>query len=222
MRDKWREQMSEALTLVKGKDLPWENNRHGRMKWYLHPALTDRAMRSLVVFVQEIPPLSHTGKQRLQGGLVHYILEGRGYTVLNGVKHEWEAGDCVVFPILPNGVEYQHSTAIRKGSFVLSLLSLISSIWLGWTWDADLSSCRNLQLIQCKPRLLRRAQRRWGFQRGEAAALPFGRTRGFKPRVRYNLIRSPPSFHRLLTKGYPGGSLMRESFLFLSEMENFP
>ena len=57
---------------------------------------------------QEIPPLSHTGKQRLQGGLVHYILEGRGYTVLNGVKHEWEAGDCVVFPILPNGVEYQH------------------------------------------------------------------------------------------------------------------
>jgi len=27
-----------------------------------------------------------------------------------------------------------------------------------------------------------------GFQRGEVAALPFGRTRGFKPRVRYNLI----------------------------------
>ena len=47
-------------------------------------------------------------------------------------------------------------------------------------------------LIQCKPRLLRRAQSRWGFQRGEAAALPFGRTRGFKPRVRYNLILNKP------------------------------
>ncbi len=44
------------------------------------------------------------------------------------------------------------------------------------------------RLIQCKSRLLSRAQSRWGFQRGEAAALPFGRTRGFKPRVRYNLI----------------------------------
>jgi len=44
--------------------------------------------------------------------------------------------------------------------------------------------------IQCKLRLLRRAQSRWGIQRGEAAALPFGRTRGFKPRVRYNLINS--------------------------------
>jgi len=43
-------------------------------------------------------------------------------------------------------------------------------------------------LGQCKPRLLRRAQSRWGFQRGEAAAHPIGRTRGFKPRVRYILI----------------------------------
>ncbi len=42
--------------------------------------------------------------------------------------------------------------------------------------------------IQCKPRLLRRAQSRWGFQRGEATALPFDRARRFKPRVRYNLI----------------------------------
>jgi len=45
-----------------------------------------------------------------------------------------------------------------------------------------------MRYIECKPRLLRRGQSRWGFQRGEAAALPFGRTRGFKPRVRYNLI----------------------------------
>ncbi len=45
-----------------------------------------------------------------------------------------------------------------------------------------------IRFIQCKPRLLRRAQSRWGFQRGEAAALPIGPTRGFKPRVRYNLI----------------------------------
>ncbi|MCZ6451123.1 MAG: hypothetical protein O6918_09735 [Deltaproteobacteria bacterium] len=28
---------------------------------------------------------------------------------------------------------------------------------------------------------MRRTQSRWGFQRGEAVALPFGRTWGFKP-----------------------------------------
>jgi len=48
--------------------------------------------------------------------------------------------------------------------------------------------------IQCKPRLLRRGQSRWGFQRGEAAVHPFGRTRGFKPRVRYNLISDKRAF----------------------------
>ncbi len=54
-------------------------------------------------------------------------------------------------------------------------------------------------VVRGKPRLLRLAQSRWGFPRGvavhystisqggEVAALPFSRTRGFKPRVRYNL-----------------------------------
>lgn len=108
MRDEWRGRMLKSTTLVKGKDLQWEINRHGKMKWYLHPALKDRAIRSLMIFVQEIPPLSRTGKQRHQGGLVHYVLEGRGYTILNGQKHEWEEGDFIVLPILPSGVEYQH------------------------------------------------------------------------------------------------------------------
>lgn len=108
MRDEWRKRMSEAISVVKGKELPWEVNKHGKMKWYLHPAMADRAIRSLVVFMQEIPPLGRTGKQKRQGGLVHYILEGRGHTILNGAKYEWEAGDCVILPILPNGVEYQH------------------------------------------------------------------------------------------------------------------
>jgi len=107
-RDEWRARMSEAATLIKGKHLPWEENRQGKMKWYLHPALNDRAMRSLLVFVQEIPPGTRTGKQKHQGGLAHFILEGRGHTILNGDRHEWEAGDTVVFPILPHGVEYQH------------------------------------------------------------------------------------------------------------------
>ncbi|MFQ5683535.1 MAG: cupin domain-containing protein [Candidatus Binatia bacterium] len=113
-RDSWRERMSDATTLVKGKDLPWERNRHGKMKWYLHPGLDDRAMRSLLVFMQEIPPGGRTGKQKHQGGLTHYIIEGRGYTMLNDEKHEWGPGDCVVFPILSHGVEYQHFNSDPK------------------------------------------------------------------------------------------------------------
>jgi gentisate 1,2-dioxygenase len=107
-RDEWRQRMSKAIHLVKGSDLPWEWNRQGKMKWYLHPSHQDRAIRSLMVFTQEIPPLSNTGKQKHQGGLVHYILEGRGFTMLNGTKHDWEEGDCIILPTFPDGVEYQH------------------------------------------------------------------------------------------------------------------
>jgi gentisate 1,2-dioxygenase len=110
-RDQWREGMKNAMSLVKGQKLDWEINRQGKMKWYLHPAMKDRAIRSLVVFMQEIPPGSRSGKQKHQGGLVHYILEGKGYTVINGVKHDWEAGDVVVLPIFPDGLQYQHFNA---------------------------------------------------------------------------------------------------------------
>ncbi len=110
-RDEWRKRMAEAATLVKGSDVPWELNRQGKMKWYLHPAFTDRAIRSLMIFIQEIPPSSHTGKQKHQGGLVHYILEGRGYTMINGKRHDWEEGDTVILPTFPEGVEYQHFNA---------------------------------------------------------------------------------------------------------------
>jgi len=66
---------------------------------------------------------------------------------------------------------------------------------------ADYSHWVLAGLIQCKPRLLRRVQSRWGIQRGEAAALPFGRTREFKPCVRYHLV--PLFWYGLMTLAIP-------------------
>jgi mannose-6-phosphate isomerase-like protein (cupin superfamily) len=39
--------------------------------------------------------------------LVHFILEGHGAVEVDGVRYEWEAGDCVALPIKSLGVEYQ-------------------------------------------------------------------------------------------------------------------
>ena len=39
LRDRQREQQGKGAWLIKGRDLPWENNRQGKMKWFLHPAL---------------------------------------------------------------------------------------------------------------------------------------------------------------------------------------
>ena len=108
-RDEWRAEMREAVVLVKGKEASWETNRHGKMQWYLHPALMKKmGLRTLIVYRQEIPPGSHTGKQKVQGGILHYVIKGRGYSIIDGLRMDWKAGDSIALPIKWNGVEYQH------------------------------------------------------------------------------------------------------------------
>jgi gentisate 1,2-dioxygenase len=108
MRDKWRSTIHKGTPLIKGKTLPWEENRHGRMKWFLHPALWDRGARTMIIFEQEIPAGGKTGKQRHQGGRIHYFLEGKGYTIADGKRLDWESGDFMILPHKPEGTVHQH------------------------------------------------------------------------------------------------------------------
>jgi gentisate 1,2-dioxygenase len=108
LRDRQREHQGKGAWLIKGRDLPWENNRQGKMKWFLHPALEGTAIRSMLVFEQEIAPGGRSGAQKTPGGSVLYILEGRGYTLLDGLRHDWQAEDLVNIPIRSNGVVVQH------------------------------------------------------------------------------------------------------------------
>ncbi len=108
LRDAERERKKKSIFLVKGDELPWEVNPQGKMRWYLHPAIDDTVIRTLMVYVQEIPPGSCSGKLKCQGGSVIYILEGKGHTVIDGVTHEWETDDAVQLPVRPAGIVFQH------------------------------------------------------------------------------------------------------------------
>ncbi len=108
MRDRQREQRKNGLQVIKESELPLENNRQGLMRWYMHPAITDTVLSTLFFFQQEIPPGSRSGKMKFQGGQVMLILEGKGYTLIDGVKHAWEAGDILNLPARSNGIIIQH------------------------------------------------------------------------------------------------------------------
>ena len=127
LRDRQREHQRKGAWLIKGRDLPWENNRQGKMKWFLHPALDTTAIRSMIVFEQEIPPGGRSGAQKTPGGCVLYILEGKGYTLLDGVRHDWQAEDLVNIPIRRNGVVVQHvnSDLRRPVRFISADLNLV-------------------------------------------------------------------------------------------------
>ncbi len=118
-RDAERERMKKTIKVVKGKALVPETNANGIYRWYLHPAIETGAIRTILFWTQEIPPGSHSGKQKHQGGRVHYVKEGKGYTDVDGVKHEWEKGDLILIPIKPNGVVFQHFNTDTKNAAIL-------------------------------------------------------------------------------------------------------
>jgi gentisate 1,2-dioxygenase len=91
----------------------------GAFKWYLHPAMEETAIRTILFWTQEIPPGSRSGKQKHQGGRVHYVKEGKGYTIVDDVRHEWEKGDLIMIPIKPNGVFFQHFNADTERPAIL-------------------------------------------------------------------------------------------------------
>jgi hypothetical protein len=108
VRDAQREQIRTGIQVVKEGDLPLESNRQGLMRWYMHPSIKDTALSTMIFFQQEIPPGSRSGRIKFQGGQVILVLEGKGYTMVDGVKHPWEAGDVINLPLRPRGIIVQH------------------------------------------------------------------------------------------------------------------
>ncbi len=110
-RNRWREHLSTARLVVKGKELPLENNRMGLYRWYLHPAIPDLACRHFLFWSQEIPPGSRSGKQKQMGGRIHFVIEGHGYTILDGKRYDWGPEDVLMLPIKTGGCIFQHFNA---------------------------------------------------------------------------------------------------------------
>lgn len=108
LRDRQREHLKSALQVINEDELPLETNRQGLMRWYMHPSINDTVLSTHLFFSQEIPPGSRSGRYKFQGEQVIYIVEGSGYTLIDGVKHTWKAGDVLNLPVRKNGIIVQH------------------------------------------------------------------------------------------------------------------
>lgn len=97
----------EGKVVIKAKERPVEKSRQGWLRYYLYGELfPETALKEWGVFLNEIH--NHTGKHMHQGGLAIFVLDGEGYTILDGQKVEWKKGDLILLPIKPGGVEHQH------------------------------------------------------------------------------------------------------------------
>jgi quercetin dioxygenase-like cupin family protein len=81
----------------------WFQARQGKLKFFLDPvSFKETPLQQWRVFIHDIK--TRSGKHRHQGGLVIYVLEGKGYSIVEGERKDWEKGDLVL-PDEPGGVE---------------------------------------------------------------------------------------------------------------------
>ncbi len=92
--------------VVKFADCPQTLTRQGRLRNYLGLTVKDTPLQDWIVFTHEVRTAS--GKHRHQGGLIIYVIDGAGYSVVDGQRVDWEKGDLLLLPLREKGVEHQH------------------------------------------------------------------------------------------------------------------
>jgi gentisate 1,2-dioxygenase len=150
-----RERAFKGQVVIKGREVPWEINQQGKMRWYLHPSIEDVCLRTHLLYVQEIPPGSRSGRQRCQGGTIFYVVEGRGYTLLDGAKHTWEAEDVICLPIPEEGVTFQHfnASATERVLMIACEPNLIDALGVDkGSGFEQLENCPEYTAAQCAAR----------------------------------------------------------------------
>ncbi|MBI4329883.1 MAG: cupin domain-containing protein [Chloroflexi bacterium] len=99
--------MAEGRVVIKGKEREWEQNRQGMVKYLLHMTDWDKVgTPGWHIFMNHIKV--HSGRHTHQGGLAIFVLDGKGHTVVDGRKFEWEKDDLILLPIKPGGCAHQH------------------------------------------------------------------------------------------------------------------
>lgn len=109
-----RRRAESGQVVIRGADLPWENSRQGRSKYYIHIDGQETAVQDWMLFGKEV--VTESGAHRHQGGLVTYVTRGRGYSVFDGERLDWRQGDLLILPVKPGGVEHQHFNLDPAGS----------------------------------------------------------------------------------------------------------
>ncbi len=102
-----RECARTGKIVIRGKGIPWRQNRQAYNKTFLSwHEVKDTAAEDWTCFIHDVKV--HSGRHRHQGGVQLFVLEGEGYTVVDGKKVDWEKWDLVILPVKPGGCEHQH------------------------------------------------------------------------------------------------------------------
>lgn len=65
---------------------------------YINPSNGKSANENIGAWMQKLPPGFHGKAHRHVNSVIYHIKEGQGYTIIDGVRYDWEKGDFLVIP----------------------------------------------------------------------------------------------------------------------------
>ena len=83
---------------------------------YINPSTGKSANPTLGTRMQHLPADMHTKALRHTHSTVYHVHKGEGYSVINGVRFDWKAGDYFV---VPNWAWYEHKAT--KDAYLFSV-----------------------------------------------------------------------------------------------------
>lgn len=127
-----RRRNREGKVHIAFRDAEWQNAKMGKTLYYAHPIISEHAIRDWCVFIHEIH--GQSGAHTHQGGVLIYVIEGQGYTNIDGERTNWKAGDVLLLPIKLGGVSHQHFSEGDAPARFIAFLYMPFREALGGDW----------------------------------------------------------------------------------------
>ncbi|MBI3939573.1 MAG: cupin domain-containing protein [Acidobacteria bacterium] len=83
---------------------------------YTNPHTGRSVMDTISCWIQMLRPAAHTQAHRHTSSAVYYVFEGRGATVIDGIRFDWEQGDMFV---VPSWAAHEHLNALNDQRAVM-------------------------------------------------------------------------------------------------------
>lgn len=82
--------------------------RGGAAVHLINPSITPPGVTtaSMAAHIHELGPGEHTNPHRHMNEAIIYIVSGRGHSVIDGTKYEWEEGDLLCVPPMAEHAHY--------------------------------------------------------------------------------------------------------------------
>ncbi len=86
---------AESRIVIKASEMKWEDDKMVRSALMVS-SMTNFKLKTLHSWVGEILPGGYTGKHRHTSEAILLGLSGDGYSVIDGKRYDWSAGDAIV------------------------------------------------------------------------------------------------------------------------------